>query len=115
MILDIITSLNKQKHGEKATFASLERALGICNGSIKKWQDHTPKLETLLLIADHFNVSLDYLCERKSVLSNDEIELLRYYREMNKDGRFAALMSVKGFSEQDVYKKRDDVPKSESE
>jgi len=74
MILDIISSLNKQKHGEKATFASLERELDIGNGTIKKWEKHKPSIDTLILIADHFNVSLDYLCERNfNTMENDII------------------------------------------
>ena len=65
MILDIITELNKEKHGDKASFASLERELELGNGSIKKWAKHKPSIDTLILIADHFNVSLDYLLERE--------------------------------------------------
>ena len=64
---------------------------------------------TLKSIADFFGVSVDYMFQDHSIensnLADDEKELLRYYREMNDAGKFSALMSVKGMSEQDIFKK----------
>lgn len=69
-----------------------------------------PHKTTLKLIADFFGVSVDYMFQDHSIentnLADDEKELLRYYREMNDAGKFSALMSVKGMSEQDIFKKK---------
>ena len=40
-----------------------------------------------------------------SDLTEDEIELLAYYRKMNDQGKLSALLSVKGLSEQELFKK----------
>lgn len=46
------------------TFAELERALGLANSSIRKWDAPFPSSERLQKVADHFQVSTDYLLGR---------------------------------------------------
>ncbi len=48
----------------KISVAELERNTGISNGQIRKWDDSTPGVDKLNLIADYFNVSTDYLLGR---------------------------------------------------
>jgi transcriptional regulator with XRE-family HTH domain len=44
---------------------TLEKKTGMSNGTIRKWSDNTiPGGATLLAIADHFAVSVDYLLGR---------------------------------------------------
>ena len=95
---------------------TVSKSIGLSSATQVKWaKGSSPNMDALIKLANYFKCSIDYLCDQESGLEKDEEELLKYFREMNKDGRFAALMSVKGFSEQDVYKKRDDVSKVESE
>ncbi|MEK5232059.1 helix-turn-helix transcriptional regulator [Lysinibacillus sp. FSL K6-0232] len=50
---------------EKSTnFAEVERRIGISNGQIRRWDNSSPKAENLERVADHFNVSTDYLLGR---------------------------------------------------
>ena len=52
----------------------LANELGISNGVIKKWEKSTsPKVTTLIKIAEYFDVSLDYLVGR-SDQRHDEIQ-----------------------------------------
>lgn len=39
----------------------LENDLGLSNGSVSKWKKSMPKAETILMLANYFHVSQDYL------------------------------------------------------
>ncbi|MFC6464987.1 helix-turn-helix domain-containing protein [Marinilactibacillus sp. GCM10026970] len=58
--------LIEEKKREKGKFSvsQLEKDLNISKGSVSKWKKSMPKAETLALIADYFNVSIDYLLGR---------------------------------------------------
>lgn len=62
---------------EKLTIAELERKIGISNGQIRKWQNQTPGVDKLKLVADYFDVSTDYLLGRT--------DKRRYYDLTEKD------------------------------
>lgn len=64
---------------KKTNFAEVERQIGISNGQIRRWDNVSPKSETLQKVADHFNVSTDYLLGRTSQK--------RYYDLTEKDER----------------------------
>ncbi len=51
---------------KKVTFAEIERVVGISNGQIRRWNTVSPKTENVQLVADYFNVSVDYLLGRTS-------------------------------------------------
>ncbi|QDP99458.1 helix-turn-helix transcriptional regulator [Lysinibacillus fusiformis] len=59
------------------TFAEVEREIGISNGQIRRWDNVSPKSETLQKVADYFDVSTDYLLGR----TNEK----RYYDLTEKD------------------------------
>ena len=56
-----IQGLAAQRH---ETLAELERKLGIGNGTITKWDKRSPSSEKLAAVADHYNVTTDYLLGR---------------------------------------------------
>lgn len=43
------------------TFNRIERELGLGNGTIKRWNDQSPRLDKLTAVAQFVGVSLDYL------------------------------------------------------
>ncbi|MGE7977310.1 helix-turn-helix domain-containing protein [Psychrobacillus sp. NPDC093200] len=61
----------------KVTFAEVEREIGISNGQIRRWDNVSPKSETLQKVGDYFDVSIDYLLGR----TNKK----RYYHLTEKD------------------------------
>lgn len=61
----------------KVTFAEVEREIGISNGQIRRWDNVSPKSETLQKVADYFDVSTDYLLGRS--------DKKRYYDLSDKD------------------------------
>lgn len=53
-----------EKH--KTKIATVEKACGIANGTIGKWEgkEATPRISTVKAIADYFNVSVDSLLQK---------------------------------------------------
>ncbi|WP_368868374.1 helix-turn-helix domain-containing protein [Staphylococcus epidermidis] len=47
------------------SIAELERKLDLSNGSIARWKKSAPSSRGLTLIADYFDVSVDYLLGRE--------------------------------------------------
>lgn len=58
MLLENITRLCKEKN---LSIAKLERETGIGNGTIGRWDESSPKVDTLKKVADFFGVSVDSL------------------------------------------------------
>ena len=73
---------------------SLERELGFAKGSICKWKEHEPSYERIKMVADRFNVSVEYIKYGEDIqwnpreqtvdyniyLSEEEQEILTAYR-----------------------------------
>ena len=77
--------------------------LGISEQTFSNYvnEKSTPKLEILIKIADYFNVSLDYLLDRKfsndiGFLSEDEKKLLTDYRKLEQINKITLLAELKG-------------------
>lgn len=45
----------------RITIAELERAAGLGNGVIRKWNTASPTLRTVIAVADYLNVTLEQL------------------------------------------------------
>ena len=59
--MEIVERIKNLCNTENITIKELERIIQISNGSIRHWNEKTPSVERVLLVADHFNVSLDWL------------------------------------------------------
>lgn len=46
---------------DNITFAELEKTLRIGNGTIRRWENKNPRIDTLKAVADHFGVTVDEL------------------------------------------------------
>ena len=64
---------------KKTNFAEVERNIGISNGQIRRWNTSTPGTDKLEMVADYFDVSVDYLLGRT--------DKKRYYDLTEKDER----------------------------
>ncbi len=47
----------------KLTFAELERATGLGNGVIARWERSSPRVDSVQKVADYFGVTVDELLE----------------------------------------------------
>lgn len=86
--------LLREKHG--VSQQKLAEAIGLTQQSINKYENHKiePDIATLMLIADFFHTTVDFLighsedqAEREGVpvyrLSADEIRLINQYRQLS--------------------------------
>lgn len=60
MIYDNIIKLCERN---KTNVMNVEKACGLGNGTISKWQDSNPRIDRLKLVADFFGVKVDELLE----------------------------------------------------
>ena len=63
MILENVKRLCKQK---QTSIWALEKALGIGNGTISKWETSSPSVDKLKRVADYFGVTVDDLLQEES-------------------------------------------------
>ena len=74
--MTLVTRIRELADEKKVTFAEIERAIGISNGQIRRWDKVSPKSENLKKVADYFGVSTDYLLGSNKVpkwANNDDL------------------------------------------
>lgn len=81
----------------------------IESGETEVGQSALPRLAEVLETDVAYLMGWTALAPETKPLTDDEKELLQYYREMNNQGKLSALMSVKGMSEQAIFKKEPDI------
>ena len=96
MFREQLKLLRNQKHLSQAQLA---KEIGVSSSTIAMWEsgEREPKnYETLEIIADFFNVSLDYLIDRDvpqseidtaNSLTEQEKALLAFYRTASEEGK----------------------------
>lgn len=45
---------------KKISIAALEKEVGLSNGTISKWKNSSPTVDSLKLVADYFKKTVDY-------------------------------------------------------
>lgn len=83
--MDIVERIRIECEKYNMTIASLERHLGISNGTIGKWNKRIPSSEGLYKVAQLLHCSMEYLLtgnDTSSELSSDKIEWLNLYNNL---------------------------------
>lgn len=57
----IATNISYLCKAHGTTFAEVERAVGLGNGVIRRWDEYSPRVKSLKRVADYFKVSIDDL------------------------------------------------------
>ena len=92
-IVDRLQAIAKERG---TTFKQLERDCGIGNGTIRRWEDQSPRLDKLSKVANFLQVSLDYLVSGSSEtatmcdgveLSQAEADLVAMFRLLDARGK----------------------------
>ena len=83
--------------------SELEKTLGFGNGYISKLGQSTPNTSKIKLIADYFNVSVDYIMtgEERNIptFSPDHIELISAYDKLSNADKLAIMQIIKSLSD----------------
>lgn len=78
--------------------AELQKAIGVSSGNLSDWANgrSQPSVSKLIKIADYFNVTLDYLCDRGTgvSLSSEAEELVKIYDALDKEGRVVVMAAA---------------------
>ena len=64
--MSIVNRLQAIVKERGTTFKQLERETGLGNGTIRRWEEQSPRRDKLTKVADYLQVSLDYLVYGKS-------------------------------------------------
>lgn len=84
--MNIVDRIKEKAQSYNMTIASIERTLGISNGTISKWNERNPSAETLYKVANLLNVSVEYLITGQSFdndLSASEKKWLNLYKQLS--------------------------------
>lgn len=57
---------------KKLTIRKVERDCGLANASIRRWETQSPRLESVVAVANYLQVTLDYLALGRSSNTTDE-------------------------------------------
>lgn len=82
--MSIVEKIRNLAAAQGESLASLERKLGLGNGTIARWETGSPTLEKLSKVADFFGVSVDYLADRDP-MNSLYFSCLRKARQNNID------------------------------
>lgn len=81
-IVDRLQAIVKERG---TTFKQLERDVGLGNGTIRRWEEQSPRLDKLTKVADYLQVSLDFLVYGRSVSEPDTSSECRLDLEAEKE------------------------------
>lgn len=83
------------------TMGTLEKEMGLGNGTIRRWDERMPGADRALALANRLGVTVEYLLTGKEAadLTPEEQLLVDYYRTTNPTGRAATLATARTNSE----------------
>ncbi len=73
--MNLVERIRNLCNSKGITFAELERTLGFSNGQIRRWEKTKPGIDKVQKIADHFDVSVDYLLGRENSDTPEKIKM----------------------------------------
>lgn len=100
----MLENLRKLRTEANVTQKQLADAISVSQQSINKYENHNiePDIRTLILIADFFHTTVDYLIGHKSEtpkLSADDARLLDEYHRLSKQQRQCVRMVMQSYFE----------------
>lgn len=84
----------KEKAAEKGTnMTALENECGFGHGSIRRWNNNSPSIDKVEIIANFLSVSIEYLITGKEAgdLTPEEQQLVDFYRQADARGKRSIL------------------------
>ena len=116
--MDFYERIEELRNKEGISQAELEKLLDFSNGSISKWKNSVPKADRLQKIAEHFNVTVDYILTGKkfpdgilfelhtldeNAISDNMERLAIYYNKLNELGKEKTIEYMNDLLESDKY------------
>lgn len=106
--MSMVKNLRKLRMNKGISQQRLAEVIGTSQQSINKYENHSvePDISTLILLADYFQVSVDYLIghtvdeterQPKLELDKDESCLVLNYRQLSKDEKRSIQLVQKNY------------------
>lgn len=94
------------------TAYKVAKGAGISQGQMNEYKNGKtkPTIENLIKIADYLECSIDFLLGRTGT-DEREIKIINGFRNVNEDGKAAILQQVEYITNDNRYKKFEDVRK----
>lgn len=73
--MDLYEKIKMLANEKKISIRQLEEALGFGNGVINRWRKNTPGIDKVQLVANYFDVSVDYLLGRTDNSEDSDSQL----------------------------------------
>lgn len=88
--MSIVTRVQEIAEKKHTTIKAIERAIGIANGSIRRWDESSPSCEKAKKVAEHLDISLEWLITGKTGdYTAEEQEIINAYRRQDEGTRRA--------------------------
>lgn len=84
--MGIVDRIQELANKAGLSIAALERATGLSNGLIKKWQNQSPSCDKIIALANYLNTSVEYILlgkQAETQYSDDVKSLLDYYNKLS--------------------------------
>lgn len=79
----LLNKIKKLCDDNKISIAELERNLGFGNGSIRRWLDGNPSINSLRKVAEYFGVTIQYLVEDNVQISKESLDFAKEYEKLS--------------------------------
>lgn len=106
--MSLSTRIKEEGAKNGFTTASIEKQLGLGNGTISKWDLHIPSIDKVWKVANLLNTTIDYLFTGVDVCINNECitdmlttqekTLLNLYRTLNQDYKDIIIGDLKKYN-----------------
>ncbi len=100
--------LKELRQHKKISQKELAAVVNVKQNTISNWESGNTEIDqkNLIALSDYFDVSVDYILGRDYVnkiasVSDDENELLKYYRKLNEKNKSVLFDVAKGIAEKD--------------
>lgn len=93
-ITERVTALCSEK---KITVHALEKSLGLGHSSVSKWNSHAPRIDSVMKIAEFFNVTAEYLYSGKDMethISDFEYQIIVNFRKSQMQDAILRLLEM---------------------
>lgn len=85
--MDLYEKIKILANEKKISIRQLEEALGFGNGVINRWRKNTPGVDKVQLVANYFDVSVDYLLGREEKETPKHVDLSENDTVFSFDGK----------------------------
>lgn len=69
--MSLVENIQKLCESSGISISALQKELSFSSGSIYKWDKNSPSVDKLCMVADYFNVSVDYLLGRELITKEE--------------------------------------------